>query len=379
MERRHLILAGAALGIVGPTTTRAATEPSGVSATEIVLGHTGVLSGPLGGPVKAMLAGAELAFADVKSAGGVHGRTIRLVSIDDELKPDKAVANYEKLLADPGVFAFFGCVGSGTTAAAAPVLSRSGAPMIGGFAVADSAREKVKGSAYFLRATSGREAQALIQHLTTIGVTRIAVAHLDNPGGQEALSLIQQAMAAHQLKPMAAAGVKGDGSNAGDVAKRLSADTPQAIIMYVGGPLGGELMKATWALGSNPMFYGMSIVPGELTAKVVGARARGLAISQVVPYPWAQVDPVAREYRRLAEAAKVPVGYYTYEGYLSALITIEALRRAGRDLTRPKLHTALRGLKYRLANMEVDFTTGNATGSRFVEMVQVTAEGRFVR
>lgn len=379
MERRHLILAGAAFGIVGPA-TRAATEPSGVSATEIVLGHTGVLSGPLGGPVKAMLAGAELAFADVKAAGGVHGRAIRLVSIDDELKPDKAVANYEKLLAtDPGVFAFFGCVGSGTTAAAAPVLSRSGAPMIGGFAVADSAREKVKGSAYFLRATSGREAQALIQHLTTIGVTRIAVAHLDNPGGQEALSLLQQAMAVHQLKPLAAAGVKGDGSNAGEVAKKLSAEPPQAIIMYVGGPLGGELMKASWALGSNPMFYGMSIVPGELTAKVIGARARGLAISQVVPYPWAQVDPVAREYRRLAEAVKVPVGYYTYEGYLSALITIEALRRAGRELTRPKLHAALRGLKYRLANMEIDFTSGNTTGSRFVEMVQVTAEGRFVR
>ena len=378
MERRHLILAGAALGIVGRT-THAATEPSGVSATEIVLGHTGVLSGPLGGPVKAMLAGAELAFDDLKTAGGVHGRTIRLVSIDDELKPDKAVANYEKLLADPGVFAFFGCVGSGTTAAAAPVLSRSGAPMIGGFAVADSAREKVKGSAYFLRATSGREAQALIQHLTTIGVTKIAVAHLDNPGGQEALSLIQQAMAEHQLKPLAAAGVKGDGSNAADVAKKLSADPPQAIIMYVGGPLGAELMKATWALGSNPMFYGMSIVPGELTAKVIGARARGLAISQVVPYPWAQVDPVAREYRRLADAVKVPVGYYTYEGYLSALITIEALRRAGRELTRQKLHAALRGLKYRLANMEIDFTTGSTTGSRFVEMVQVTAEGRFVR
>ena len=274
MKRRRLLLAGATLGTCG-WSAPALAEPSGVSATEIVLGHTGVLTGPLGGPVKAMLAGAELAFADLKAAGGVNGRSIRLVSIDDELKPDKAVANYEKLLADPGVFAFFGCVGSGTTAAAAAVLARSGAPLIGGFAVADSAREKVKGSGYFLRATTGREAQALIQHLTTIGVSKIAVAHLDNPGGQEALSLIQQAMAAHQLKPAAAVGVKGDGSNAADAAKQLATDPPQAVIMYLGGPLGGEVMKATWALGSNPMFYGMSIVPGELTAKVIGSRARG--------------------------------------------------------------------------------------------------------
>jgi branched-chain amino acid transport system substrate-binding protein len=378
MKRRRLLLGSATLGAFGWSAPVVA-EPSGVSPTEIVLGHTGVLTGPLGGPVKAMLAGAELAFADLKAAGGVNGRTIRLVSIDDELKPDKAVANYEKLLADPGVFAFFGCVGSGTTAAAAPVLARSGAALVGGFAVADSAREKVKGSGYFLRATTGREAQALIQQLTTIGVTKISVAHLDNPGGQEALSLIQQAMATHQLKPAAAVGVKGDASNAADAAKHLATDPPQAIIMYLGGPLGGELMKATWALGSNPMFYGMSIVPGELTAKIIGARARGLAISQVVPYPWAEVDPVARDFRRLAEAAKVTVGYYSYEGYLSALLMIEALRRTGRDLTRPKLHASLRSLKFRLANMDVDFATGNSTGSRFVELVQVTAEGRFVR
>jgi ABC-type branched-subunit amino acid transport system substrate-binding protein len=129
------------------------------------------------------------------------------------------------------------------------------------------------------------------------------------------------------------------------------------------------------------MFYGMSIVPGDLTAKLVGAQTNGLAISQVVPYPWGEVEPLAREFRQLADSNKVPVGYLSYEGYVNALVMIEALKRAGRDLTRARLHAALRSLKLRLGGMDIDFTVANAgnTGSRFIEMVRVTKEGRFLR
>ena len=377
MQRRTFVSVAAGLCTLGAL-PRAQAE-GGVSQNEVVLGHTGVLSGPLGGPVKAMLAGADLAFAEANAQQGVHGRSVRVVSLDDELKPEKAIANYEKLLADDKVFSFFGCVGSGTTAASAAVLARSGAPMVGGFAVADSARAKVKGSAYFVRSTTGREAQALVQHLTTIGVTRIAVAHLDNAGGLEALQLLEAALAAHQLKPQASAGVKGDASNAAATAALLSKVQPQAVIMYLGGPLAAEIMKATWALDSHPMFYGMSIVPGELTARLLGAQARGLAISQVVPYPWGEVDPVVRDYRRLAERAKVRTDYYSFEGYLNALVMLEALRRTGRDLTRARLHATLRAMRYRVGGMDIDFTSGDPTGSRFVELVQVTQDGRFVR
>lgn len=374
MQRRDFI--GAAAALLATGTSRAET---GVTDTEIALGQTGILSGPLGATIKSMIGGAQLAFNDLNGKGGVAGRAIRLTSLDDELKPDKAVANVERLLSEQKVFAFFGCVGSGTTAATAPLLAKSGAPSVGGYAVADSARDKAKGSAYFVRASTGREAEALVQHLTTLGVTKIAMAHLDNPGGQEAKALVEAALGSRQLKLHAGAAMKGDASNAADVAKALAGNPPQAIIMYLSGVLPGELMKAVWALGTSPMFYGMSIVAGEVAAKVLGDKARGLAIAQVVPYPWGEVDPTVRDYRRLAEAANVPLGYYSFEGYLSAQVMIEALRRCGRDLTRPKMHAALRGLKTRLAGMEIDFTGGHETGSRYIDLVQVTHEGRFVR
>ncbi len=374
MQRRHF---SAAIGAAVFAPGLRAAEP-GVSDTEVVFGHTGILNGPLGGQIKVMLSGADLAFAESRAQGGVNGRRVRVVSLDDELKPDRAVANYEKLLGD-GVFGFFGCVGSATTAAAAPMLMKSGAPWVAGYAVADSARDKLKGSGFFVRATSGREAQALVQHLTTIGVTRIAMAVLDNPGGKEAAALVESALASQKLQAAASVAIKGDGANIPEAASALAKAAPQAIIMYLGGALPGQLMKASWALDAHPMFYGMSIVAGEVTVKVAGEKARGLAISQVVPYPWSDSDPTTREYRRLAEAAKVPVGYYSFEGYLNALVLLEALRRSGRELTRPRLLATMRSMKMRVAGVDLDYAANGVTGSRFVELVQVTHEGRFVR
>lgn len=368
----------AALGAAAFAPSLRAAE-QGVTDNEVVFGHTGILTGPLGAQIKTMLAGAELALAESRAQGGVNGRRVRIVSLDDELKPDRAVANYEKLLGAEGAFGFFGCVGSATTAAAAPLLQKSGAPWIAGYAVADTARDRLKGSGFFVRATTGREAQSLVQHLTTIGVTKIGVAMLDNPGGKEAAALVEAALASHKLQAAASVFLKGDASNVKDSAATLAKAAPQAVIMYLGGALPGELMKAGWAQGFSPMYYGMSIVAGEVTVKVAGEKARGLAISQVMPYPWSESDPTTREYRKLAEAAKVPVGYYSFEGYLNALVLLEALRRAGRELTRSRLIGTLRTLKMRVAGMDLDYAANGITGSRFVELVQVTHEGRFVR
>lgn len=375
MRRRNALGALGAIGLAG----RAWAADSGVTGTEIVLGQSAVISGPLGVPIKALISGAQLAFDAVNAQGGVQGRKIRLVTLDDELAPPKAVANYKSLLEERGVVALFGCVGSGTTAAAANLLQEHGCASVGGFAVADSAREKAGSHAFFVRASAGREAEVLVRQLSTIGVTRIAVAHMDNPGGAEALALVGRAMASIQSKPVAAGAVKGDGSNAAQVGRELAAAQPQAVIMYLSGRQPADLMPAMRAAGSSPMFYGMSIVSGEVVAKVLGEQARGLAIAQVVPYPWSGVDPDVQLYQRALQQAKAEPNYYSFEGWLNAQVMVEALRRAGRDLTRARLLAVMRSLKMRLAGVDLDFSGGGIAASRFVELVQVRFDGKYVR
>ena len=376
MTRRSFIQAG--LLSAGATQFGWAHAEPGVSPTEVLLGNTAILTGPLGVQIRVILSGATLAFAAANEQGGVSGRQIKLISLDDELNPQKAIANYKQLLNEYRVFAFFGCGGSATTAAAANLLQQSGAPSVGGYGVSDSVREMVR-SAYFVRAKTGREAQALAEHLVTIGVTKIAIAFLDNPGGVEAAKRLEAAMAVRQLSPSTKVIVNGDGSTAALAGRALAENQPQVVLMYLAGTVAGEVMKATFEAGGKPSFYGMSVVPGELTAKVVDLKSRSLAISQVMPYPWNEADPTTREYRRLAQRAGIPVGYATFEGYINALVLIAGLKRCGRDLTRASLQAAMRSLKFRLAGMEIDFTTGSGTGADFVEMVRVTGDGHFIR
>lgn len=371
MDRRQTLVALATAGITGR-----ALAADGVSDGEVLLGQTGILSGPLGTTINAMLAGAKAAFEAANAGGGIAGRSVRLLSLDDELQPLKAVAHYKRLLEQDKVFAMFGCVGSGTTAAAADVLKAADAVMVGGYAVADSARNRTGDNGFYVRATSQREVEALVRHLTTLGITRVALAHLDNPGGQEVLKLVQAELGRHKLEPVAAAAVKGDGSNMDAAVQALVPATPQAVLMYLSGKLPADLMTGLRQANSFPSFYGMSIVSGETVAKLLGERVRGLAIAQVMPFPWREV-PELQPYQKALGA--VALNYYTLEGWIAAQVVIDALKRCGRDLTRPKFAAALRQVKLRFGPMEVDFTRGRQTGSSFVELVQVRADGSFVR
>ena len=123
----------------------------------------------------------------------------------------------------------------------------------------------------------------------------------------------------------------------------------------------------------------MSTVAGDQVAKLLGSRLRGLASSQVVPYPWNDADTTAHGFRVLGDARKIRVNYLSYEGYINAMVLAEGLRRAGRDLRRATLHSAMRTMKTRLGGLDLDFSTGNPTGSNFVDLVHVTSEGRFLR
>ena len=147
----------------------------------------------------------------------------------------------------------------------------------------------------------------------------------------------------------------------------------------MGGTPAAHLILAIGEAGASPSFYGMSVVDGDQVAKTMGARLRGLAASQAVPYPWSETDATALAFHKQCETSKLPVAYHIYEGYLNGLVVLEGLRQAGRNLTRTSLHAAMRGLKGRIGDIDVDYTGGKSTGSRFVELVHVGSGGRYRR
>ena len=376
MNRRDFVLAATAGSIASPLW--AARPEPGVTDTEILLGQSAVLSGPLGPGALALQAGAKLAFAEA-NAKGVNGRRIKLVALDDGFDPARAQANYRALLQEHQVFACVLGVGAITILAGLPLLQQANVPHIAPVGVVDSVRDKTQGTAYYTRASQQREVDALVAHFSTVGLQRIAIAHFATPGGQEVLGQVKEAVSRRGLQLVASAAMAPEGGNAAEVSKTLAASGAQSVILFLSGPPAAAVMKGVWANGAAPSFYGMSVLAGDVTAKLLGGQSKGLAISQVMPYPWDAANADANAYRKACDKQGVPVGYHSYEGYLAGGVIVEALRKAGRDLTRERLHAAMRALKTRLGGVDFDFTGGRHTGTQFVELVHVRPDGKFVR
>ena len=378
MFRRSFMLAAGA-SLAAPYAFAARSPEPGVTATEILLGQSAVLSGPLSPGAIAMQGGAKVAFDEVNARGGVAGRKLRLVALDDAFNPAKAQANYEALIKEHQVLACVLGVGGVTTLTSLPLLREANMPLVGATAVVDSVREKAQGVGYFTRASQQRESDSLVQHLQILGIRRISVAHIATPGGQEVLGQLKEAVQKLGLQLMGSAAIAPDGSNAAEAGKAIGGQQAQATIMFLSGPAGAAFIQSALASGAAPAFYGMSILAGDVTAKLLGDQSKGLAISQVTPYPWDAANADANQYRKSCDKAQVPVGYHSYEGYIAGRVMVEALRQAGKDVSRARLHAVLKSLKTRVGGVDIDFSGGQHTGSKFVELVRVRPDGKFVR
>ena len=375
LNRRHVLVAGVAASTVGmPAFVQAA--PAGSSSADLVIGQTAGLSGPFGPFVKRVFAGASLALDSANARGGVGGRRVRLVSLDDALNPATAAANCKRLIEDEGALALYGSVGA-TIAPALPMLRQAGMALVAPYALPDALREQAKGVAFCTRASFQREIEVLVRQLTTIGVTRIGFAHVTVATSAEAT--LNAELQKHQLSATGVAKIAPDGSNLAEGIKALNDAHPQAVILALDTTQASRLAQAMWAMDGAPRFYGTSLMDGELLWRKLDGKTKGFVVAQVTPYPWNGANPDMLRFQALCKAAGLPPSYQALEGYLGARVLLEGLQRAGRDPTRAGVQRAVSNLNMRLAGIDINFAGGAHTGSRFVELVQVTEEGRFLR
>ena len=140
-------------------------------------------------------------------------------------------------------------------------------------------------------------------------------------------------------------------------------------------------VKAMRKINQNPQFMTLSPVGADLLVAELGNDARGIGISQVMPYPFNDTTPVVREYQRLMQGVKsANYSYYGIEAYITAKVMVEAIKRSGKDLTREKLVQTLEGMSnFDLGGFRVSFTANERAGSRFVDLTVVGSGGRVLR
>ncbi len=353
---------------------------NGVTDQSIVIGQSAALSGPAQGLGLELRSGAKLHFDQVNAAGGIHGRKIQLESLDDGYEPDKAAANTKTLIRDAKAFALFGYVGTPTTQAALPLVTEAHIPFIGAFTGAQLLRDPFNKYVFNVRASYFDETEKIAEHLTTVGVTKIAVLYQNDAYGKAGLAGMERALEKRKLKPLITATVERNSTDVEAAVKAISAAKPDAVLVVSAYKSVAAFVMAMKKQGSAAVIHNLSFVGSVPLAKELGANGVGVHIAQVVPFPWSATLPVTREYQELVKkAGRSDYSFTELEGYIAARVLVEGLRRAGKDLSRDKLISALETMtRTDIGGFAVNFSPSNHNGSNFVDLSIIGNGGKFL-
>lgn len=363
-----------------PLSNLAFAEP-GVTDKEILIGQFAALSGPAAQLGQRMNAGILAHFEAINAQGGVNKRKLKLVTRDDGYEPEKATAAVKALISEDKVFALIGSVGTPTTLAALPIINEAKIPLIGPFTGAQALREPFSRQVFHVRASYFDETERIVQHLTTLGIKKIAVLYQNDAYGKTGLDGVNRALAKRQMKTVGTATVERNSVDVTQSIEEIIKSAPEAVVQISTYKSSAAFIKSARAKGFGGQFFNVSFVGSQALADELGDSGLGVVISQVVPYPYQGSSPVAREYQtQMLAAGQKLLGYSSFEGFLAAKVMVEGLRRAGRDLTRENFVSSLETLKnFNMGGFAVNYSAKSHEGSGFTDLTIIGRDGKFIR
>ncbi|WP_298925944.1 ABC transporter substrate-binding protein [uncultured Ramlibacter sp.] len=353
----------------------------GPAQAQILVGQTAGFTGTAAAGVKETADGARLWIDAVNAKGGVNGQKIELLSLDDGFEPKRAAENARKLIEDNQVVALFLNRGTPHTEAILPLLERHGVALIAPSTGAMVLHQPVNKWVFNVRATYQREAEKAVDHLSAVGITRIAVVHTDDSFGTDGLEGAKKGFARNKVEPLLV--IKADRSKPdyGAIVPQLVKTEAQAVLWIASGNAVADGVKALRKAGSAAQVVTLSNNASSGFIKSLGENSRGVIVTQVFPYERSIAYPVVREARDLAIAKGLSdISPAMLEGYAGAKVLVEGLRRAGKSPTRERLQAALEGMgKFDLGGLEVSYSAADHTGLDFADLSIISIEGRFRR
>ena len=359
----------------------AAAAEDGVTANRILLGQAAVFSGPAAQLGIQMRNGIKTYLDYVNERGGVHGRKIELVSEDDRYEPSVAPAASKKLIEEHKVFALLGYVGTPTGVAHLPVITQAKVPLVGMFTGAEALRAPLNRYVFHVRASYYDETEKIVEQVVSTGGKKIAVFYQNDAYGEAGRKGTEIALTKRSMKIHSKGTVERNTLKVENAVKAISSSEPDAVVMVGAYAACAEFIKQMKQAGSGATFYNVSFVGSKALADALGEAGSGVAISQVVPFPWERAVPVVKEYQALAaKSGFKDYNFSAMEGFLTAKVMVEGLRRAGKNPTREGLVDALERMQdVDLGGFYVSYSPKNHAGSKFVDLTIIGRNGKFLR
>src|SRR5437867_6250891 len=362
-------------------TSPLAVAENGVTANRILLGQAAVFSGPAAQLGIQMRNGIKAYLDYVNANGGVHGRRLDLVTEDDRYEASVAPAASKKLIEEHKVFALLGYVGTPTGAAHLPVTTQARVPLVGMFTGAEILRDPFNRYVFHVRASYYDETEKIVEQVVSTGGRKISVFYQADNYGEAGRKGTELALTRRAMKIHSSGTVERNTIKVEEAVKAIHGSEPDAIVMVSAYTSCAEFIRQMKKAGSGATFYNVSFVGSKALADALGTEGSGVAISQVVPFPWGSAVPVVKEYQGLAKKSGfTDYNFSAMEGFRTAKVMVEALRRAGQNPTREGLVEALEKMQdVDLGGFYVSYSPKNHAGSKFVDLTIIGRNGKFLR
>ncbi|MCY3596945.1 MAG: ABC transporter substrate-binding protein, partial [Rhodospirillales bacterium] len=352
----------------------------GVFNDRVVFGQSAAFSGPAQALGQAMRLGIEAAFHEQNGAGGVHGRMLELVAMDDRYEPGFAYANTRDLIRKEQVFGLIGEVGTPTSRSAAGLVDAEAVPFLAPFTGAGFLRDPGLETVVNLRASYAQETEHMVERLTVdLGVTSVAVMYQNDSYGQSGLSGVLEALGRRGLEPVVTWYYERNTSAVKAAVFHIAAANPEAVLMI------GAYQPVAKAISLlrkdiDPVFLAVSFVGGNALARELGDEATGVYITQVVPTLDAAGIHVVSDYLAALDAFDpgTEPDFVSLEGYLAGRLAFFGLE-ACKELTRACFLNAIQTSdSINLSGFSLQYGPGDNQGSDEVTMTVIDERGRLV-
>ena len=354
----------------------------GVSEDQVLFGQSAVMSGPSQGLGKGMRLGIETAFFDANQAGGIHGRQLKLKSLDDGYELDYAIHTTEWLIETEQVFALIGGVGTPTSRVAAPLAQDSGVPFVGAYTGAEFLRDPALDNVINVRASYYQEAEQMVRLLTEhLEITHVGVLYQDDSFGWNGVEGIRQALERRALEPHGLWRYQRNADVPEQVPAEIVAANPEAVIIIgTHRPIAATVEIIRREI--DPIIMTVSFGGGAALAEALGKGGQGVYVTQVVPFPEDESLPLVARYQaalaRYSPQAKP--GFVSLEGYLVGRVAIFALEFCGPKVDRKCFMEALRTAEViDVDGFRLEYGPGDNQGSDAVFLTVIRPDGKYRR
>ena len=323
-------------------------------------------------------AGANVYFDLLNAKGGVGGRLIEILAMDDGYESTRCAENTAKFI-NEDVFALFGYIGTPTSLAALPLATRANIPFIAPFTGAMSLREPFNRLVFHLRASYDDETAAIVNQLNTLGLKNIAVFYQNDAYGKAGLDGTSKALAKFGSKPVALATVERNSVDVSAAIKALVPAKPDAIIQVSAYKSCASFIREARKAGFGGQFFNVSFVGTRALSDELGKEGAGVVVTQVVPSPYSSASPIAREFQAavVAHGKAVGINYSSFEGYMAAKMFADGLSRAGSRISRESVIAGLEAIgRSDYGGFQISLSNQDHVASSFIEKSMLTGDGK---